>query len=153
MPQSLSPSSHGVQPLACESQQISGQPIWNLNVLSLRWPHASWLLPELVYPIAVCNVQDTVSHPNIKMCGTPIPRFGLDEGLIVTLASPIADLLSILSSCPFLPIWWDNTQKAQCILFFIHISVCFLSLQSWRDVKLCLEPALGLDILMVGRRE
>lgn len=64
----------------------------------LCWPRASWLLPKLVYPAAVCNVQDTVSYFNIKVCGTPTPRFGPDQSLLVTLTSPTADRHRILSS-------------------------------------------------------
>lgn len=68
-----------------------------LDVPSLRWP-----VCELVHPAAVYNVQDTGSYPNIHVCGTPIPRFGPDLGLFVTLTSA-THLLSVPSSCPASP--------------------------------------------------
>ena len=57
----------------------------------------------------MCNVQDTESYPNVKVPGAPVPRYGPDQGLLATLTSPTG-LLNILSSCPFLPHWWDKTQ-------------------------------------------
>lgn len=87
-----------------------------LNDPSLRWPYASWLLSEPAYLTAVCHVHDIVSFSNIKVCG-----------LLGTLTSLTADWHRILSSCPLLPIWWDNTQSfAQACPLSLHPDICDL---------------------------